>query len=1105
MEQGRMRLLREYKNTNDGRRMAYFIVPEQATLVTDEWLMENMDEDCLMDVRVVSFEKLSEEVLAATRGKNRSFIDPTGKAMLLRTVFEDYKDEFQVFRSGGQNRGFLRHALRLLTELKRSDISCERLEEVSHSSTAKAVFAQKIKEVSFMQQKLEEKLCGTYFDNEDRMSLLAKELPHARNLHSVDFYFTYFNGFTGLEYEVIRSLIKLPGEVRIALPLDVEIRGEGGDNVFAASEETLRILRQIAYEEKVAVSLSHCNSSSERGETAFLAEGLFSYSKTVFSKRPEMIRLRVCQTTEEEIHLVARTIRNLLMYERARYRDVGVLVTDSAEYFKPIGRIFSLYDIPVFTDEKRELSASPVIAAIISLIECVASDFSHEALFRFLKYGFTDMERREVDILEDYVSTHKVRGTMYFEEGYFERGKLEEEERAEVLRIRSKFQDMMEGFYRDTKKKGTVRELAETLILFLLELDFPKKIDAYVDELNEAGLFSFADEHEQVWELFIGVVDQMVELVGRRRVGMKEFGEILSSGVEGHRIGIIPPAQDQVVIGTLDRSRNKQSRYLFILGLCEGYFPKHRAEISLLSQEERSQLAEGGVSLPSVAKKMQAEERLNFYLNTCSVDHTLYLSYPLSNRKGSPLRPSYYISKLKEMFPKLEEEGGETYGAEDVYSKKHLRYKLAEHLRAAVRGGEGDVVFWREALSSLMEDDPEGMEKMTAALEKKRTIRYIEADYVNKLYGDRIPFSSSRLEQFAKCPYRHFVQYALSPKQKNSYEMEASDIGTLLHASIDEFTALLKQRYLSRERVEEYRDEDMDDIFRRRAGEMLGIEFENSPRNRYLLEKLKNTARSVGKHLFRQMEAGSFVIWGQEVDFGYGKELPAIELVKDKAYLRGRIDRIDVWVKEDKLYVKIIDYKTSRKRFSLSDAWDGLDMQLLLYLFSAMYSRSLGGKDRIPAGVFYFPAVNSLVRAEEDQDILKIQNDKWLMRGIALKDEGVLQAIDRSIEEYSSVFYGNGRKKYNEKENLLEEKEFERLIDHVMDLSKGMAREILRGKMEVSPVYRKPDDTACTYCPYRGICRFDERSDDAYRQIVEKKDEEVKALLAGEEEGDLDE
>lgn len=1097
MEYNRLKLMEEYRNRSDKSRTAYIIVPEQATLVMDAWLMEHTQEQCLMDIRVVSFEKLSEEVLAVTKGRKRPFIDVTGKAMLLRTVFEDYRDEFGVFRIGAQNRGFLTHTLRLLTELKRSEISYERLEETAAAYEGSAVFAQKIKEVSFLQRKMEEKLSGTYCDNEDRMHLLAEGLPQAEFLRSVDFYFTYFNGFTGVEYEVIRSLIRLKGEVWISLPLDETLKGEGMENVFSTSESTLAKLYEIANLEHIEVDFQYEKGVFKKEEMTLLTESLFSFSRPVYPKSSEMLYLRVCETLEEELHLTARTIKQLIMYEKARYRDIGILVTDSAEYFKQIVRVFSLYDIPVFTDEKRELSCSPAIASILSLLDCVSKNLAYEDLFRFLKYGFTDFTRREIDVLEDYVSTHKLRGTMYFDKKYFERGRLEDDERAEVFEICQKLKNLLEGFYLDTRKKHSVKEFSEKLILFLSGIDFPNRIEHYIGELRQAELSDFASENEQVWDLFIDVVDQMVELVGERKVMIREFKEILSAGIEGHKIGIIPPAQDQVVIGTLDRSRNKRSDYLFVLGLCEGYFPKNRAEISLLTQEEREKLDEKGISLPSLSKKIQAEERLNFYLNTSSVDRELHISCPLSDSNGKPLRPSYYMLKLQEMFPKCRVQIKESFDEYSVYSKKQLIRNMAEQLRDAVQNVEDTSPFWKESLAYLMEEDGESTQKMIRALEKKRPARYIGSNYVTRLYGDRISFSSSRLEQFAKCPYRHFIQYGLSPKEKKNYDMEATDIGTLLHESIDSFTSRLKNDPdLVRDLELSYRDDEMEEIFRKKAGDMLGTEFENNARNRYLIEKLKRTSCAVGKHLFRQMQAGEFAIWGQEVDFGYRKELPAVELIKDKAYLRGRIDRIDVLNKETDLYVKIIDYKTSKKRFSLSDAWNGLDIQLLIYLFSAIYSKGLGEKTAVPAGVFYFPAVNSMIRAEDEEQRRRAENEKWLMRGIALKDEDILRAIDKTIEEYPSVFYGNGRKKYDEKDNLLTQQEFERLITHVVSLAQTMAKEILQGKIEVLPVYQKQEDTACNYCRYQSICRFDERVGDPYRMVGEKKDNEVKLLLS---------
>lgn len=1102
VKEGQRRLLEQYVRTRS-KAGAYFVVPEQATLITDMWLMEELKEEALMDVRAVSFERLTREVLSVTAGRRRPFIDAVGKSMVLRTVFEDYKEEFQVFREGAHNQDFLSHALRLLTELKRSGISYEQLEEVAASSSGSEILRQKLREIALMQRRMHELLAGNYSDNEDRMLLLAREIKNAEHLKGVDVYLTFFNGFTGLEYEVIGALLENENEVWISLPLGEERRGSSSDNVFSTTEETATKLRKLAEERLSKVEFTYFEAGEEDREISFFGRELFSFSKAVCEDEIGTIELTDHQSTEEEVHAVARKIKELVMYQGARYRDIGLCVTDGNEYVKRIKRIFSMYEIPVFIDEKRELFANPMIASIKHLIECMAFHMDYGSLFTFLKLGFGNLERREVEVLENYSISHKVRGTMYFEERYFERGLMEEEERRELLGIQKKLTLFLSDFYKETRKKKTVREFSQLLIDFLLENCFPQKLEAYIEELEKEGLLDFANENRQVWDVFIDIINQLVELVGDRRVDIEEFGEILTSGMEGHEIGIIPPAQDQIMVATLDRSRNKADDYLFVLGLCEGYFPKQHTEVSLLSQEERSELERRRVELPSVLEKIRAEERLNFYLNTTAVNKKLFLSYALSDHTGKPLRPSYYVTRLREMMPALSTRQGEAPLSETVYGRKPLLHLLAGNLREIIEEGSEEEVFWREAVRLLSRRGDEDLEPLMKALRKTKEIRYMQSRHIGRLYGDRVNFSTSRLEQFSSCPYKHFVRYALSPKERKSYNMEATDIGILLHESIDEFTARLKEDPSLSE--EEYREE-MEGIFAEKAKQRLEVSFENTPRNRYMLEKLKRTACEVGGRIFRQMEKGEFRIWGQEVDFGYKQELPSVTLLEDKAYLRGRIDRIDVLKKGEETYIKVIDYKTSRKSFELSDAWNGLDIQLIVYLFASLYSRAFGAGKVLPAGVFYFPAVDPLVKAEDEEELEKARNSKILMKGIALKDEAVLRAIDKTIDEYSSVFYGTGRKKYDEKENLLSEQEFDRLIERVLELAKRMAQEILSGRMEVSPVYQTQEDTACTYCNYRSICRFDERvEDEKYRQIRAQSDEEIKGLLHPREEEQRDE
>lgn len=1106
--ENRRELLRRYKQSESVKtnyaRTAYFVVPEQATLQTDVALMEELGQNCLMDLRVVSFEKLSQEVLAVTAGLKRAYIDGNGKSMVLRTIFEDFGEEFQLYRLGAQNQGFLMQAVKFMTELKRSEITSENLEKLYRKRATDVLFAQKMKEISIMQEKLSEVLAGHYADNEDRMNMLAQQIEHAQYLREIDFYFYGFNSFTGIEYRILEQLLKSNPHIYLALPLSKSYAANNA--VFSTTKETFRKLREICTNISCEMTVDYLEEKEE-GEISFLGKELFSYLPRVWMQAPRQIMLTANKSVEEELHDIARKIRALIQNKGYRYRDIGVCVTEPQQYFKTAKRIFRLYDIPVFVDEKKALTESPIIKAICSLLDTMARGLSYESLFSFLKAGFTEFSMCEIEILENYFSSYKIQGTSCFREEYFQRGECSEQEREELLCIAKNLKDLLKPFYDRTRKKNTVSYFAEQTVLFLMQMQLPQKAEKFSEELKCAGMSEFADENRQVWDIFISVIEQMEELVGKRRVTVGEFRDILFAGVQNHKVGILPPSQDQVVLGTLDRSRMEQAKHLFVIGLCDGFFPKVRKEVSLITQEERSMMKESGFVLPSLESNLQAEECLSLYLNITSAQEFLYLSYALADCNGKPLRASYYIDKIREIFPQLVINTTREYGAETVYTLPALSENLAKHLREAMLPSDFSAEereFWLEALRYVQnQKDKEQSLYLRKALHEKSPSRYVSKDRVRPLYGDKVFFSASGLEQFALCPYRHFVRYALSPQKKESYDFEVTDMGLLLHQCIDEFTEKIKNNPPLLEVLQkEYRDDLMDKIFERRSEEFANKNFEKNARNEYFLRKTHEVARMTAQYVFRQFQSGKFSLWGQEVDFGRRRELAAITLLEGEAYLHGRIDRVDVLQEDDKTYVKVIDYKTGKKEFSLSDVWQGFDLQLLFYLYAVLQSYSFGEDKAFPAGAFYFPAVHSLIHTEEEDEMIleKLKKENFLMDGIALKEEKILRAIDESIEAGSSVFKGAGRKKFDEKENLLTAGEFHTLMQHAMKLAQTMAIEILNGKTEVSPILKNGDRRACDFCNYKSICRFDERkSAYSYRRIKDYKNEEIKEKIAEEQ------
>ena len=588
------------------------------------------------------------------------------------------------------------------------------------------------------------------------------------------------------------------------------------------------------------------------------------------------------------------------------------------------------------------------------------------------------------------------------------------------------------------------------------------------------------------------LLDELVDTLGNEQMSFDTFKNILIEGISMHQIGILPTSNDNVMIGDISRTRNSNVKILFVIGVNDGVFPMPFSSEGFLSDDERDSLLESGVELAKNTKLLLLEENFNIYKALTTPSEEIYISFPTQDSDGSALRASSIINQLKNIFPKLKVKSNIMSVSTDVYTAKSSLNDTLYNLRKYYDGEEiGEV--WKEAYLWYLKNDNTNLLKAQSGLDYTNTIEYLDKAHSQKLYGTEMNTSVSRLETFANCPYMFYLKYGLKLKERKVFKLDTPDIGLFLHEIIDRFSEYVIKNNISLREIEK---DETEKIVSQLVDELL-VDFKNNIFNssnqmKRLVVRLKRVIKRVIWVIVNHIRNGEFEISGSEVEFGKGKSLSAVEIELsdgNKLLLNGKIDRIDIAKTEEGKFIRIIDYKSYNKELKLSDIYYGLQLQLLVYLDAAME------KDLLPGGMLYLKLDDPIMKTKKNiskEEIEEEINKKLRMKGVILSDARLIKAMDTNMINESSVLDLSVKKDgtFTSKVPVATKEQFTELRNHMKKILKQMGDEILNGNIKNEPV-KKKSKSACEFCDYKLICRFDKELGNKFKIINDLKNDQV--------------
>lgn len=1106
------------------------IVPEQFTMQTQKDLVSMHPHHGIMNIDILSFLRLAYRIFEEVGEEEKVILEDTGKTMLLRKVVAQKKNDLVLFQSNIHKQGFIGELKSLVSEMFQYSISLEQLMKMEQEAEGKPMLKTKLRDIITIYSAFADMIHEKYITAEEILDVLFEVLDYSKIIRQSVICFDGFTGFTPSQYKLIEKLLTLSKQVIVTVTIDQREdihKVDEEHKLFHLSKKTIDKLVKIADEANVKVldpiypqNLYDCQVPYRFKDSKALASleyNIYRYPSKVFQGEVEDISIHTATDANLEVGFTIREIKRLVR-EGYRYKDIAIVTGDIESYGRIYRREMERAGIPCFIDHKKDILSNPYIELLRSAMEVVQKDFSYESVFRYLRCSLSNYNKEDVDLLENYVIAFGIRRMGMWEKQwkaiYRNRMPVDLEKMNELrIQVVDDIRPLLEVF---KDKTATVLDYTRALYEFSVRKEASKKLEAYAEYFKERNLPLLAKEYEQIYRIVVELFDKYVELLGDEKIPLNEYSKILEAGFTEAKVGLIPPGMDQIVVGDMTRTRLKDIKALFVVGVNEGVIPSASKSGGILSDMDREIFLQNQVELAPTSRQNAYIEQFYIYLNLTKPSNRLYLSYSNLGQDGKSLRPSYLIGKMKKMFPKIQTYNEDLNDSlEKILGKRGGMEYIIEGLRE-VYVKEPDDVF--KELFNYYKKNLEGdaMETLIKGAFYNGEEKGISKVAAQMLYGNELIGSVTRLEKYAACAFAHFVAYGLRLQERPEYKLANPDIGNIFHMALDLFSERLQESDYTWRNIPDGVREEWASYCVAVAIEQYGnTVFTSTSRNEYLVKKVERITKRTVWALSQQLKLGLFDPTGYELGFTY---LPVDDVSEDPVNIKltGRIDRLDTYEEEDKLYLKVVDYKSGNTTFDFVSFYYGLQMQLLVYLNAAiqMAQKVYKDKDLIPAGILYYHINDPVVNKTEDVDteILK----ELQMNGIINADMNVIKIMDTSFDsgdgsirpKTKSVVIPaetDAKGTLKKKSGLLSKQEFKALSAYVDANINKFGKEICDGNTEVNP-YKLGNRTACDYCEYKGICGFDTKLPGyAYRRLLKlSKDKIMEDIKEGDKDDEMD-
>ena len=1095
----------------ENEKKIYIITPEQFSFTAEKKLMDEMEKirnGAVISAEVITLSRMAYRVMGEIGGLNKTNLSKCGKAMLIYSILSNNKKNLKFLGKSDENIDL---SMRAITEFKKHGVSTLDLTN-EIEKTDDIYLKTKLQDMACIYDNFEEKIANNYIEETDLLDILASNLDKVDLVKNSIIFIDEFAGFTYQEYEVIKQMISLAKEVNITICTDnLELNTNPDTDIYYANKVTVKKLFKLVKENNFKleepIELNTCYRFKTE-ELLHLSNNLYNVKSTKYEKNVDNLKLFLAKNEYSEIEEVAKRIQKLVSKDNLRYKDISIITKNIENYAPLVRAIFRQYDIPVFIDEKRDLNQNIIVQYVDSILNVLNRNFTSEDVFSYIKLGFLDIEKEEIFKLENYCNKWGITLNKWKKDFIYELDN--ENKKNEVQRlneIRKEIINPLLKLQEKIKEEKTAENITKLLYKFLISQNIEEKVTKKIKDLEVKNKIELAKEYKESYQIILDVLDEIVLIFQDDKMTIDKYEKILKIGLKNSGLGKIPGTQDQVILGDVDRSRSHKVDVVFIIGLNDGSFPSNNKDEGFLSDNDREVLKEDGIELAKTTLEQLYDDKFNIYKAFTTAEKQLYLSYSSSDKDGKSQRPSILITQIKKMFPNLKEESDVVSKRYEIVNKEVTYQELIENI-SKLKKKEKIEDIWYEIYNYYKSQEGwnEELSKDLEAINYSNLPTDIKKENIDKLYGNTLKTSVSRLEQYRRCPFSYYLQYGLKLKEKETLKIQSMDTGSFMHETIDNFFDYVREEGLELSEIDEEKIfEIVSNIVEENLKSSRNMIFTATTKYKILVRRLKKIISKALKYIIETIIYSDFSIEGTEVEFNEkGKYKPIILNLENgkKVEITGKIDRIDTATKDEGKYLRIIDYKSSAKDIDLNEVYAGLQIQLLTYTDAICRQ-----EDIIPAGIFYFSLLEQMAnkRIEEDKIEEEIRK-KFKMKGLIIADVKIIKMNDNTLNVGTSKIVPAGittSGEINKKDTKgVKQEEFKVLQDYIYKTIKDISKEILSGKIDLKP-FNKKGKTPCEYCAYKSICGFNTHLEgNKYNYIDQKSKDDILIKMKNETNGD---
>ncbi|MBQ0079423.1 MAG: PD-(D/E)XK nuclease family protein [Eubacterium sp.] len=1054
-----------------------------------------------MDLRVFHFERLGHKAIEEVGVPVPQLIDKYGRHMLLTNIIrrEEKAGNLQTYKGMSEKNTFVTMMNTLISEMKRNEVTPQLLSEATEKMDDNSYLKRKLSDIGHIFSQYEEDIADKYLDSEDYITFYGDVIAQAPLAKDAQVWIYGFDTFTEKNLLVIDRLIKTAADVNIVMNYEDEGCDAGFDAAFLAEDERRDLFSLTGY------VISKLEKLGAEAGVEVKKIPVTGYDRNTIWSQPEALGDKVTMVATsnvyEEAERAAAYILSLVRDEGYRYGDIVAICNDMTGCGAILKRTLDKWGISAFVDNKRTVLHHPAVGFVLSLMDIAAEGFKADSAMSLIKSGLMEFDDSACELLENYTLTYKVRGSAWKKPftRYQSIKSMTEEDLIKLNEIRAVIVETCERVKEAMGQRNSAAEKVKGLYSFLTEeFLITDRLEKLMERQEAAGLTEAADETGQSWNVICSIFEQIVNIIGDKKISNIELKKLLTDGLEEVQIGLVPVHSDSVIIGTLQRTRVSRNKVLMVIGAAEGVLPMIGSDDGILSENEKEILDEMSLTIGKTDSVMRGEEALAIYRNFTAPQDKLYVSYARTGSGGDDAKPSRIFENLLDFLAKEGDRAalltGDLDEEESIIPLINTPAATVSRVASVMRKYRDNEVIdddWLGVINWYVEHDNPAFEKMRQGMLFTNQSEKLDAQFAQDLFiGDepRLQVSASRLEKYSDCPFAHFMHYGLRAEEQEVYEIGAGQRGTIFHECLKR----LSLRLTPTDGVAINDDESpwmkideetcnalVREIVNDEMGENDTLVINSGKQDNYRVERIISICSRAAMSMIRQVQKGQIESMAFEKPFGRGSELkPIIVNVGDKeVVLRGIIDRLDILnVAGDEKAVRVVDYKTGSPEIKKEYYEAGYKLQLMVYLNAALSNN----EDMAPAGVFHFK-IDELNDDNDSgkvsgQDMDKRMATKYKLAGFVLGEEDVIKAMDKDFTDSSDIVPVKVVKKTGSLSaagggSVFSREEFENLCETVNGQVERICTEIMDGKIDIAPA--KAETTACQYCPYKSVCLFD--------------------------------